>query len=742
MALPVLYRPGVARTIAVAAGTYLLYYFWWRLTATLNPEALAFSIVLLAAEAQGLINAFLFGFMTWDPARRAPFRLVPGLRVDVYVPTYNEPLSILEATLVGCQAITYPHTTYVLDDGRRAEVAALAARLGCQYLTRPDNRHAKAGNLNAALPRTSGDFIAILDADTVPQPNFLDRTLGYFADERVALVQLPQEFFNLDSVQHRPGASSGGAGAGAAVWHEQSLFYRLIQPAKNRWNAAFWCGSPSVIRRAALESVGGVAVETITEDIHTSIRLHARGWKTVYHNEVLAYGIAPQTLHAFAVQRLRWAQGAMQLLRSRENPLWIRGLTLAQRLNYFASMATYFDAYQKLIYLLAPVAILLTGVLPLRVEAWDFLAHWLPYFCLGQLANVALGRGHFRYLAVEQYNLLKMFTFLWASTALFWPRPLRFRVTPKETSEGVRALERRLLAPHLAALAVVGLAVALGMAGVLRELASTGRSRDVVVVTVFWAIWNATLLLLGVHDVLRRRYHRREFRMPIRIPALVADGGGWSAAATAEDLTRQGASVRLPGPLPLSHYLPQREASPVGITLLLPDGPLAVEGDVVHHTPAPDGQWRLGIQFRPVGAQTRHRLVYYLFVTVPGYGRTRAGAGDGARAPARAGCGNGRRRTGAGGPAVAVSRARTRGGSGEWREPSSGGRVASVPPDHIPTGEEVLAAGGPLSQWERARVRAPSSLPAISSLSLWVRVRAPTHGEPGDTLVRQGLRSP
>ncbi|MBX6341266.1 MAG: glycosyltransferase [Thermomicrobiaceae bacterium] len=235
----------MVRAIALAAAAYLVYYLAWRASTTLNREALAFSLVLLAAEVQGAVNYFLFAFMTWDLSRSFRFALPPDARVDVFVPTYDEPLDILEATLVGCQAIAYPHETYVLDDGRRPEVADLAARLGCRYLTRPSNEHGKAGNLNAALARTSGEFIVVLDADTVPQPDFLHETLGYFVDERVAIVQLPQEFYNLDSVQHVVD------GPRAEPWHEQALFYRVIQRGKNRWNAAFWCGSPSVVRRSA-----------------------------------------------------------------------------------------------------------------------------------------------------------------------------------------------------------------------------------------------------------------------------------------------------------------------------------------------------------------------------------------------------------------------------------------------------------------------------------------------------------
>lgn len=611
-----LYRDRVARAVTVIAGAYLLYYLWWRASATLNPEAPGFSWIVLAAEVQGAFNFYLFAMMAWDIRRVPPCVLRPGLTVDVFVPTYNEELDILEATLTGCRMIRYPHTTYVLDDGRRPEVAALAERLGCRYLTRPDNAHAKAGNLNAALRNSDGAFIVVLDADIVPQPDYLDRTLGYFVDERVALVQLPQEFYNRDSVQHARSAEQ------AAPWHDQTLFYRVIQPGKNRWNAAFWCGSPSVVRRAALEDVGGVATETITEDIHTTVRLHARGWKTVYHDEILAYGIAPQTLYAFALQRLRWAQGTMQLLRSRENPIIMPGLSLGQRLNYVASTFTYFDAYQKLIYITTPSVILLTGLLPLRIEGWQFFLHWVPYFLLGLTANTALGRGSFRYLQVEQYNLLKMFTFIWASTILVWPRPLRFKVTPKKTDDTVGYQERQALRPNMVVLALILATMAIGMLNLLTGLTASYSSDGIIVMTFFWALANAGLLAIGVNAILRRIAHlrRRTYRFPARLKAAISDLDGVSTLAVTENLSREGVGILTSANLPGGRV--------VRVSLKLPEGHAAIYSQVMANQDLGDGSRRLGLRFLEMGDEARARLVGFLFVTLPRQAAAGAPADD------------------------------------------------------------------------------------------------------------------
>ncbi|HLG50167.1 MAG TPA: glycosyltransferase [Chloroflexota bacterium] len=592
----------LARIAVILAIIYVIYYLGWRLFTTFEPRAPLFFAVFLTAEIYGVLSLLLFVFMTWDLKHTPPPPPPMGLSVDVFIPTFNEALDIIEATLVGCQRMTYPHTTYVLDDGKRPEVARLAERLGCRYLTRPDRRHAKAGNLNAALARTQGEFIVVLDADTVPQPDLLERTLGYFTDPRVAFVQLPQEFYNLDSIQHRSGADG-------ALWHEQGLFYRVIQPGKNRWNAAFWCGSPSILRRAALASIGGVATGTITEDLHTSLRLHAAGWKSVYHPEPLAYGIAPQTLLAFTIQRLRWAQGAMQLLRSRENPLITPGLTLAQRLNYFASTLTYFDPYQKLIFLLTPAVIVLTGLLPLRARAADFLLHWIPFIGFSSLMNVIQGRGEYRLIEIERYNQLKLFIFLRATLQLLWPRRLVFQVTPKGSADHAAAIDRRLVWPNIVLLVLQAGAAVIGLVNLRWGLTARYDRGEIALMAIFWATINATLIVTGVAVIAQRLYRRQDYRFPVKIPAWSIVPGQSPQPVEVQDLSLRGA--RLISRTPLTS---NQEAV---VTFELPDGRIEIPSTVVHCRPGEAGTWQAGVRFGAIGEQARLRLIAFLFIAVP-----------------------------------------------------------------------------------------------------------------------------
>jgi cellulose synthase (UDP-forming) len=225
----------------------------------------------------------------------------------------------------------YPHKTFLLDDGNRAEMKSLAEKLGVGYIAREKNTGAKAGNLNNAMQYTQGELIAIFDADFRPEKDFLNRLAGYFQDAKVAVVQTPQYYYNTDSFQHR-------RLSGDEIYSDQDAFMHLTLPARNNWNAAYWIGTNSLLRRNVIESIGGFPTDCVTEDILASMLIHGKGWKTIYINEPLAYGLAPANISEYFVQRLRWAKGAFQILRS-HNPLFQRGLSLMQRLFYFSSVS-------------------------------------------------------------------------------------------------------------------------------------------------------------------------------------------------------------------------------------------------------------------------------------------------------------------------------------------------------------------------------------------------------------------
>ena len=485
--------------VTVIAAVYTLYYLIWRVS-TINPDAVAFSWLLWLAEAYGLLVFLMHAFMTWrliyPTAPQAKYKYT----VDVFIPTFNEPIDVLSATLAGCAAISHPHQTYVLDDGERPEVKRLASDFKCVYIARPTHESAKAGNLNYALRRTNAELIVTLDADHIPMPDFLNEVLGFFNDPKVAVVQGPQLFYNVDSFEHE-----------GPDWHEQKLFFHVILPGKNRTDSAFWCGSPSILRRSAIESIGGIAEETVTEDLHTSIRLAEHGYRVVYVDRPMAVGLAPATIHDFLVQRFRWAQGAMQTFRI-DNPLFARGLTWHQRLSFFASMETYFDSLQKLTLLLIPVLVLLTGALPISTLTWPFWIRFTPYMILTFSALWLLGRGLYNIWDVLRYDSIKMFTFIAALPTLITGRAQPFQVTSKVAGDDNRSPFQKLVMPHWI---VMGLSFAAIIVGVVNLVHPIWYQPELfpTLVALGWASFNLAMLTSCVM-LLRKVSRRVNYRIP------------------------------------------------------------------------------------------------------------------------------------------------------------------------------------------------------------------------------------
>lgn len=418
-------HPRLLRGLALIALLWGVGYLTWRVGWSgegANPVLFA---TLLATELYGLYALAVLTWFSWSrPAALRP-AVTPGRKVDVYVCTYDEPAEVVMATLAGCRSLTYPHTTWLLDDGRRSEMEELAKLAGARYLTRPDNSDAKAGNLNAALPRTEGDLVLVLDADHVPMPDTLEALVGYFDDERMAVVQTPHDFFNHDSVQHY-----------VVGRHEQSLFYRVVCPGKNRHGAAYWCGSAALINRHALLEIGGVATETIAEDFHTTIRLLRHGWKARYHDEVLVQGLAPHDLDGYLLQRDRWARGNLAVFTLPESPLRARTLSPLQRLSYLASLLSYLAPPMRLLLLVTLGAVLWTGALPMKISVLALAALWLPSVILNLSAGSALARGYMRIPETAHYELLTMEIYTRALRCIVRPGKTAFKVTPKQGRDG------------------------------------------------------------------------------------------------------------------------------------------------------------------------------------------------------------------------------------------------------------------------------------------------------------------
>ena len=508
-------HPAPLRAFALCALIWGVGYLTWRIGWSWRGASPVAFVMLMVTEVYGL---WALGTLTWyswsRPAAMRP-PATPGRKIDVYVCTYDEPFEVVAATLAGCRALTYPHTTYLLDDGRRTEMEELARVAGAEYLTRPDNSHAKAGNINAALPRTEGELVLMLDADHVPMPDALDAMVGYFDDERVALVQSPHDFFNHDSVQHY-----------VVGRHEQSLFYRVVCPGKNRHGAAYWCGSAALLRRQALLEIGGVATETIAEDFHTTIRLLRHGWSSRYHDEVLVQGLAPHDLDGYLLQRDRWARGNLAVFTLPESPLRASELRPLQRLSYFASLAAYLAPPMRLLLLATLGLVLWTGELPMKISVVALAALWLPSISLNLLAGSALTRGYMKIGETAHYELMTMEIYTRALRCIFRPGHTAFKVTPKQGVDGggIDAV-RKLRLVILAAIVLTG-----GTALRLLDLAGVGPLPDLP------GIAAAIVPLLGLIELRRvlrtllavgRRHQRRQvYRFEGSAPAHCFAAGG------------------------------------------------------------------------------------------------------------------------------------------------------------------------------------------------------------------------
>ena len=308
---------------------------------------------------------------TWTPS------------IDVFVPTYGEPLEAIARTARAARDMRIEHRTIICDDANDPEVRRLAERIGVEYLRRDGNVGAKAGNINNALRHSEAEYFAIFDADHVPSANFLEVLIPHFVDQRVAFVQSPQSYSNVDN-----------SPVAEASHESQRVFYDLICPGKDAYNSVFSVGTNVGYRRLAIDDVGGLYQDTKSEDIWTSIRVHQRGWSSVYLPTVLAEGLAPETVHQFLTQQFRWSRGAFEVL-FQGRPWRLRGLTRDQRIQYIQPALHYLQSFAVLFFMLLPPLFLVFYIQPLRVTGVGWLLRYAPFWLLTQLAvYYQLGRLH------------------------------------------------------------------------------------------------------------------------------------------------------------------------------------------------------------------------------------------------------------------------------------------------------------------------------------------------------------
>lgn len=428
-----------SRAVVVAIVLALtIRYVLWRSLATLNlsdPLNGIFSLGLFFLEMLMVLTTSiqLYLMLRVKDRRQEADRMAVAVAegnfapsVDIFIPTYNEPAFILRRTVIGCQALDYANKkVYLLDDTKRPEIKLLAKELGCHYITRPDNIHAKAGNINHATGLTQGELIVVFDADFIPTTNFLTRTVGFFQNPEIALVQTPQSFYNHDPIARNLGLEN-------VLAPEEEVFYRQIEIIKDSADSVICSGTSFVVRRSALQTAGGFVTDSVCEDYFTGIRLSATGYRLVYLDEKLSAGLAAENIEAHLTQRLRWARGTLQAFFIDSNPLTIRGLRFVQRLSHLEGLLHWFTSLTRVLFLLMPLAYSFLGIIPLRTNVRELLYFFLPYYLVQVTVFSWLNRRSRSALLSDVYSFVQCIPLaVTVVSAMLNPFEKGFKVTPK-----------------------------------------------------------------------------------------------------------------------------------------------------------------------------------------------------------------------------------------------------------------------------------------------------------------------
>ena len=549
--LPGRYVTQVLIILSVTASTRYLY---WRVTETMQFETwdnAFFGVGLFLAELYAWIVLILGFIQTAWPLERKPQALPKNTdkwpTVDVLIPTYNEPLSVVKNTVFAAMGMDWPKgkiKVYILDDGRRAEFRDFAEAAGVGYLTRDNNRHAKAGNINAALNHVSGEYVAIFDCDHIPTRAYLQISMGWFLkDEKLAMIQTPHHFFSPDPFEKNLGTFK-------SVPNEGELFYGLVQDGNDLWNATFFCGSCAVIQRAALDRVGGIATETVTEDAHTALKLHRLGYSTAYLAIPLAAGFATESLGGHVGQRIRWARGMAQIFRV-DNPLLGKGLHLTQRLCYLNAMLHFFYGLPRLVFLTAPLAYLIFGSQVIQASAITIAVFVLPHLLHASLTNSRM-QGEFRHsFWAEVYETVLAWYILRPTlVAVVNPKLGKFNVTDKGGMNASTHFDWDMARPYMF-LMLLGLAGVVG--GVVRLVWMPDVAYDTLALNLLWTVYN--LLMLGVSTAVANeaKQVRSSPRVSMVLQASLRCESGNSYACTTTDYSDGGVGIRLSTAIDLNH---------------------------------------------------------------------------------------------------------------------------------------------------------------------------------------------
>ena len=544
-------------------------YAWWRISTVVeffrDPSSqwgyldAFFILTLLMAESYAFAILYLGYVQTLWPLRRTPVPLPDDPEewpvIDLLIPTYNEPLSIVRYTALAAMNIDWPAdklNVYILDDGKRDEFRIFAEEAGIGYMTRDDNAHAKAGNINRALARLDAPLVAIFDSDHVPTRSFLQVTVGWFMrDPQLGMLQTPHHFYSPDPFERNLDQFR-------SIPNEGELFYGIVQDGNDFWNATFFCGSCAVLRRSALDEIGGIAVETVTEDAHTSLRMQMRGWNTAYINIPQAAGLATERLSGHIKQRIRWARGMIQVMRT-DNPLFAPGLKFLQRICYFNAMTHFLYGLPRLIFLFAPLIYLVLGHTNIPGYWAAILCYAFPHLVLSSMTNSRIQGQHRHSFWNEIYEtVLAPYILLPTTLALFNPKLGSFNVTAKGGVVSRRFFDSRIALPFLAMLGfnALGLLCAipryfqfprfeagLGPVSYVLNVPANmwdGTHPGTIAMNVIWTLFNTLILGVACGVAWESQQRRQSVRVTMQVPARVELSDGTVVEGLTADVSSGG----------------------------------------------------------------------------------------------------------------------------------------------------------------------------------------------------------
>lgn len=512
-------------TAAVISFRYLL----WRTFDTLiytSPLDMAGMLLIYLAECYSLTIHFLGMFISTWPLANKPVPLPDDPSdyptVDILIPTYNEEEEIVKLTVTAATQLDYPrdrYNVYILDDGstdsRRSDPATstaaweryyalrrIARDAGARYLTRENNDHAKAGNINHALTKISGDLLLLLDCDHVPTRDILKNTAGWFLkDPKLFLVQTPHFFINTTTVEKNIGSFSNAPG-------ENDMFYHAIQPGMDLWNASYFCGSAALLRRQFLAAAGGIAGDTITEDAETSLRLHDRGYNSVYIDRPMICGLSPETFGDYIVQRTRWAQGMTQIF-VLNNPLFAKGLSFQQKLCYFNNCFFWLFCLARFIFYLGPGLFLILGQKVYHASVAQIVAYALPHvLSVFVVMEFFYGRFRRRFFSEVYESVQALFLTPAVISTIFNPHRPKFKITPKG-----KTVDHEFLNPMATVFFMICLLNLVGIGFAVFKWIAYPLFRDVILIAFMWCLYNMLLGLITLGAFWERQQLRHHHRV-------------------------------------------------------------------------------------------------------------------------------------------------------------------------------------------------------------------------------------